>query len=459
MSDSSQMTDSVSAKAAKPDLGRNIGRRDWYLQLGLLVGLSAFTVSLGFLAPGAPRVEAPSAPPAIALSEGDFISVALPSYREPLAVEVRPVEKTVTVRSGDTLDVILQRAGVSAQESYDAIKALSAEYNPRRLQVGQELALGFTPGDDAFAGLRLQADVDRAVVVSRAEDGSFAASEKTIPLDKAEARAGSVIDDSLYLAAERVGVPAAVIVEMIRMYSYEVDFQRDLRSGDRFEVYYDRFADADGNIVKNGDIEYASLTLSGKKLDLYRFTTADGDVDYFHEDGKSTKRFLMKTPVDGARISGNFGMRKHPILGYTRMHKGTDFAVPTGTPIMAAGDGVIERASRWGSFGNYIRIRHNGTYKTAYAHLSRYAKGMHPGVRVKQGQIIGYVGMTGGATGPHLHYEVLVDGKQVNAQKLDLPTGRTLAGADLQKFQTMLPKLQAQIAATPMSTQVASNQQ
>jgi murein DD-endopeptidase MepM/ murein hydrolase activator NlpD len=453
------MRDTVSTKAAKPNLGRNIGGPDWYLQLGLLVGLSAFTVSLGFLAPREPRAPAPAVPTALALSEGDFISMDFPQRRLALPTEVRPVEKLVTVRSGDTLDVLLQRAGVSARESYDTIKALSAEYNPRRLQVGQELALGFMPDNDAFTGLRLQTDVDRSVVVSRADDGSFAASEETIPLAKSEGRAGTVIDNSLYLAAERVGVPAAVIVEMIRMYSYEVDFQRDLRSGDRFEVYYDRFADADGNVVKNGDIQFASLTLSGKTLDLYRFTTHDGDTDYFHADGKSTKRFLMKTPVDGARISGNFGMRNHPILGYTRMHKGTDFAVPTGTPIMAAGDGVIERASRWGSFGNYIRIRHNGKYKTAYAHLSRYAKGMHPGVRVKQGQIIGYVGMTGGATGPHLHYEVLVNGKQVNAQKLDLPTGRTLAGADLKAFEAMLPKLQTRIAATPMSTQVAANQE
>jgi len=459
MSDSSRNTDSISATPVQPDLGRNIGRPDWYLQLGLLAGLTVFTVSLGLTGKHF-GLRQPNEPARAALlSDGDFIALDLPARRQSLPLEAKPVEKVVTVRRGDTLDVILQRAGVSAQESYDAVKALSAAYNPRHLQVGQELALSFMPEDDSFKGLRLQADVDRAVVVNRAEDGSFAASQEVIPLERVETRAANVIDDSLYLAAERVGIPAAVIVDMIRMYSYEVDFQRDLRSGDRFEVYFDRFADDEGKVVKTGDIQYASLTLSGKKMELYRFTTEDGDTDYFHPDGKSTKRFLMKTPVDGARISGSFGMRKHPILGYTRMHKGTDFAVPTGTPIMAAGDGVIERASRWGSFGNYIRIRHNGTYKTAYAHLSRYAKGMKPGVRVKQGQIIGYVGMTGGATGPHLHYEVLMNGKQVNAQTLDLPTGRRLAGADLKKFQAMLPQLQARIEATPLSTRVAANQE
>ena len=442
--------------AGRPlDLGANIGRPDWYLQLGLLTGLVALTVSLGFSGPQMPDYKAPTAQQVAALTDADLISLDLPARKELAAV---PVEKAYTVGRGDTLGVILQRAGVSAQEAYDAVRALTAQYNPRRLQVGQAIALTFTPDDDQFTGLTIQADVDRSVRVSKDGAGAFKASEEVIPLAKSEVRAGNVIDDSLYLAAERAGVPAGTIVDMIRMYSYEVDFQRDLRPGDRFEIYYDRFADDSGEAVKYGDIQYASLTLSGKRLDLYRFTTADGTTDYFHADGKSTKRFLMKTPVDGARISDSFGMRKHPILGYTRMHKGTDFAVPTGTPIMAAGDGVIERASRWGTFGNYIRIRHNGTYETAYAHLSRYGRGIHKGVRVKQGQIIGYVGTTGRSTGPHLHYEVLMNGSQVNSQKMNLPTGRTLAGADLKKFESELPILQAQIESTPMSTQLASSQ-
>jgi murein DD-endopeptidase MepM/ murein hydrolase activator NlpD len=183
---------------------------------------------------------------------------------------------------------------------------------------------------------------------------------------------------------------------------------------------------------------------------------ANGEVDYFHEDGKSARRFLMKTPVDGARLSSSFGPRKHPVLGYNKIHKGTDFAAPTGTPIMAAGSGVIERADWYGSFGRYVRIRHNGSYETAYAHMSAFAKGIKKGARVKQGQIIGYIGTTGRSTGPHLHYEVHFNGGQVNSQTLKVPTGKTLEGQDKTRFMAMLEPLQQRIASTPMSTSVAS---
>jgi murein DD-endopeptidase MepM/ murein hydrolase activator NlpD len=448
------------------DLGRDIGRPRWFLQFGLFAALVGGTVALGFANFHPPRAlttagGSMTAPAAATphFTQADFITVDGPPRRDEVALAPTPVETTVTVGRGDTLGTILADAGIAGSAAHDAVSALAKVYDPRQLQAGQNVSLTLTPDESALEALSIAADVDRAVVVKRSDDGSFSAEEVAIPLAESKVHAGDVIDNSLYLSAAKAGVPDAVILEMIRIYSYEVDFQRDIRSGDRFEVYYDQYADDSGNPVKYGNVAYASLTLSGKKIDLYRFKTADGDVGYFHADGTSMRRFLMKTPVDGARISDTFGMRKHPILGYTRMHKGIDFAVPTGTPIMAAGDGVIERASRWGSFGNYIRIRHNGTYKTAYAHLSRYAKGIKPGVHVKQGQVIGYVGMTGEATGPHLHYEILVHDKQVNPQSLKLPTGIILAGADMARFKKQLPALQEAIADTPMTTQVASSGQ
>lgn len=213
------------------------------------------------------------------------------------------------------------------------------------------------------------------------------------------------------------------------------------------EIAYERLVDKEGRTVRYGNVVYANLTLSGKSMPIYRYEDSKGNVDYYGPDGQSVRKALLQTPIDGARISSGFGMRHHPVLGYSKMHKGVDFAARRGTPVMAAGDGIVERASRFGSYGNYIRIRHNSTYKTAYAHLKGFAKGIRKGVRVRQGQIIGYVGTTGRSTGPHLHYEVLANNKQVNPKSAKLPAGRKLAGKELKTFQAQLAETTTRIAA------------
>jgi len=378
---------------------------------------------------------------------------------EPEPAGPREFERTISIARGDTLMEALVKAGASRKDAYDAIVALSEHFNPRRLQVGQELELGFLETDETgprFARLAIEQDIDRKVAAIRDDKTGWKAEVTEQPLQRLTMRAAGRIDDSLFLAADRENVPVSVIVELIRIFSFDVDFQRDIRSGDDFEIYYERYATPDGNRIREGDILFAKLTLSGKPVALYRYKAPGGDrTDYFHADGTSARRALMKTPVDGARLSSTFGARRHPILGYTRMHKGLDFAAPRGTPIMAAGDGVIERANWYGSFGRYIKIRHNGTYKTAYAHLNGFAKGIAAGKRVKQGQVIGYIGTTGRSTGPHLHYEVFRDDKQVNPFSLKLPTGETLKGDKLVAFNGYRSAMDTEIAAIPLPYEVA----
>jgi murein DD-endopeptidase MepM/ murein hydrolase activator NlpD len=261
------------------------------------------------------------------------------------------------------------------------------------------------------------------------------------------------IRGSLFEAAMAQGVPVAMLTEMIKVFSYDVDFQRDIQPDDRFELMFERGADKRFNDAK---LVYASMTLSGKEMKLYRFADPDGGVDYYTAAGESAKKALLKTPVDGAKISSGFGMRFHPILHYTTQHKGIDFAVMTGTPVMAAGSGTIEMAGVNGSYGVYVRVKHDGSHETAYAHLSRLAKGIRPGAHVSQGQTIAYSGSTGRATGPHLHYEVLVNDAQVNPMSVKFQAGRKLSGKDLTKFQAVEKQAAANLAETPATTRTAS---
>lgn len=380
----------------------------------------------------------------------------------PASFPPREVARTVAIRRGDTLMEALLRAGAERRDAYQAITAMSPHFDPRKLQIGQELDLTFLETADhapELIALSLEEAIDRQVSVTRGEGETWLGRVEDKPLQRMTMRAAGRIDSSLFLAADRQNVPPQVIVEMIRIFSFDVDFQRDIRAGDSFEIYFERFATPDGKRVREGEILFAELTMSGKSVALYRYQIPGTDkVDYFHEDGSSARRILMKTPVDGARLSSTFGARRHPILGYTRMHKGLDFAAPRGTPIMAAGDGVVERADWYGGYGRYIRIRHNGTYKTAYAHLNAFARGIRAGARVRQGQVIGYIGTTGRSTGPHLHYEVLMEGKQVNPFTLKLPTGQTLKGDALVAFSTYRGALETEIAAIPLPYDVAELQ-
>ena len=261
-----------------------------------------------------------------------------------------------------------------------------------------------------------------------------------IKLDKKIIYEENIIIDSLYRAATKKNIPANTIVEFAGIYGFQVDFQRDIRKEDKFQIMYEIFLNEKKEIVETGEILFANLKLSGQDNSLYYFNES-GSEGHYDKSGKSVKKALMKTPINGARLSSPFGMRKHPIDGFNKMHKGTDFAAPMGTPIMASGDGVITKAGWCGGGGNCIKIKHNSTYQTVYAHMSKFARGMKTGVRVKQGQTIGYVGSTGKSTGPHLHYEVIVNGKKVNSQKLKLPSGKILKGKERKRFETNKIKL------------------
>ena len=366
-------------------------------------------------------------------------------------------DKVLKVERGDTLIQMLTGAGASVNEAHLAVKALATVYDPRRLKLGQELTLTFDapPPDEALAdeeegepkpllaAVRLDASTIKDVIVQR--DGEdFVAQEEMLELTRTQAVANGEIRSSLYVSAERGGVPVDVLRRLVRLFSYDVDFERDLREGDRYMVFFEEDLSPAGDAVRYGEILAASMNVNGRELLYYRFTPPGSDEpDYFSPDGKSVRKALLRTPVDATRISSGFGRRKHPILGYTRMHKGLDFAASTGTPIRAAGDGVVEKAGWFGGYGKYVRIRHNGTYSTAYAHMSRLR--VKPGQRVKQGQVIGNVGSTGRSTGPHLHYEVMVKGKQVNPMKVTLPLAKELKGKALAAFLEAKGRIDSQI--------------
>ena len=250
----------------------------------------------------------------------------------------------------------------------------------------------------------------------------------------------NIILQSLYKSASEQKIPANIIIEFARIYGFQVDFQRDIRKKDSFQIMYEIFTDKNKKIIETGNILFANLNLSGENNMLY-FFDKKGSEGHYDQNGKSIKKALMKTPINGARLSSPFGMRKHPIDGFNKMHRGTDFAAPMGTPIMASGDGVVKKAGWCGGGGNCIVIRHNSTYQTVYAHMSKFAKNIRSGVRVRQGQTIGYVGSTGKSTGPHLHYEVIVNGKKINSQTLKLPSGKILKGEERKIFETKKIKL------------------
>ncbi len=352
-----------------------------------------------------------------------------------------PIAKTLTVGKGDTLMKLLMQIGVSATEADSVIAALRPYFDPRRMSIGQtiEVQLEQVVEQAAEVASRLMSlhvipDYDRLLRVARTSEDDFRVFQEERQLKPNVTLAAGRIDSSLYEAAIDAGLPQPVLLEMIKAFSWDVDFQRDIQPGDTFEVMYERFFDDAGSVVHNGDVLVASMVLSGQRMILYRFDTQDGATDFYDGKGRSVRKALLRTPVDGARLSSGFGRRTHPILGYSKMHTGVDFATPKGTPIYAAGDGTVERAGWFGGYGKYIRIRHNTEYSTAYGHLNGFAKGISAGKRVKQGQVIGYVGSTGRSTGPHLHYEILRNGAHTNPLKVRMPVGRQLEGRELKNF-------------------------
>lgn len=374
-----------------------------------------------------------------------------------LAVKkVTPQTQDLKIGKGDTIAGALGKAGVSDEDAFQAVKAMSKHVDPRQVQAGQIINVQFKPGEGEsmnFASMTMEAGPLKTVTVSKgAEAFDVDLKEKEVT---AKTYAGyAKIQNSLYGSAERAGIPPQVLADVIRLYSRNIDFQRDIRQGDEIEVMYDGQETADGSYKKYGNIIYANLTIGGKQVPLYRYD--DGNrADFYDEQGRTTRKTLLKTPIDGARVSSGFGMRRHPILGYTKMHKGIDFAAPTGTPIYAAGDGTINFAGRKNGYGNFVSVRHSSEIETHYGHMYRFAAGMRRGAHVSQGDVIGYVGMTGRATGPHLHYEVALNGRQVNPRSVDLPTGENLKGKDLDKFKKAINSLRQQYAKMTQDMKVA----
>jgi murein DD-endopeptidase MepM/ murein hydrolase activator NlpD len=338
-------------------------------------------------------------------------------------VDVPGVKRVIEVRRGDTLFGLLTKAGLSDTEAQAASHTLADVFSPSDLKAGQEITLNFSTGagpatdDDAkLVALALQPSVERDVKLTRDADGQFVAAAIDRPLTERVDRAAGQIDISLFESAREAGVPVGLIGEIIKAYSYDVDFQRDIHEGDSFEVMYERFENDKGDFAKAGRLLYASLTIGGKPTPIYYFER-DGDGEYFTADGVAVRKSLLKTPIDGARITSGFGMRINPVLGYSAMHQGIDFGAPNGTPIFAAGNGVVEEIGWKNGYGKFIKLRHNGTYETAYGHTSRFASGLKKGSKVKQGQVIAYVGATGRATGPHLHFEVRENSVPLNPNR------------------------------------------
>ncbi|MEK9677597.1 MAG: M23 family metallopeptidase [Rhodospirillaceae bacterium] len=368
--------------------------------------------------------------------------------------------KTVEVGKGDTLIALLTRQGLENKEAHLAIKALSKHYNPRKLRPGQELELVFDPQsskpeDDRLSEMIIRPDIYHEINLVRLDEEVFEINKRKTAVEKRLLRATGKIESSLYVAATDAGVPVPVLMELIRIYSWDVDFQRGIRSGDEFEIVYENLYTEDMEFARHGQVLFGSLTLSGDKLALYRHKTSKNLVDYFDEKGHAARKALMRTPINGARLSSGFGRRKHPILGYTKVHRGVDFAAPRGTPIYAGGSGTVVARGRNGGYGNYIRIRHTNNFQTAYAHMSRIHTKVLRGSRVRQGQIIGYVGSTGRSTGPHLHYEIIKNGRQVNPLRIKMPSGQKLKGQELVYFNNTKKIMDRKRAELPASTKLA----
>lgn len=356
----------------------------------------------------------------------------------------------VTVRRGQTFASVLSDAGADRVDAARAINALDPLYSARLLRAGQDLTLYFeTPApfeiQNAFAsdegsvsttrlaGFSFRPDQERTLTVSRDGQGQFHAREATASLRREVVRVTGEVSSSLYLSAIELGATDRVVFELANILGFAVDF-RTVQPGDPFDVVFERFVNSRGETVRTGEILYVVFDGRGDPLEYFRYEMEDGEIGYYTGEGESAQRLLMRMPINGARISSSFGMRFHPVLNRNRPHNGTDFAAPRGTPVMAAGAGIVERANRFGSFGNYVRIRHANGYQTAYAHLQGFASGVRAGTRVQQGQIIAYVGTTGRSTGPHLHYEVHLNGSPTNPMSLDLPTGRRLESDELEGF-------------------------
>ena len=346
------------------------------------------------------------------------------------------------ISRGETFDKILNEYSITTDEIIKIKNKLNSDYNLNNLKTN--LNIKFTTDESnnkKVISFMFPVSRTKKIQLTRnLESDSFKKKIIITNLNKKIVFKEGKILQSLYKTAIDLNVKPNIIIEFARIYGFQVDFQRDIRKNDSFQIMYEVFEDDDGKVFETGNIIFADLKLSGINNSLYYFNKKNSEGHY-DENGKSVKKALMKTPINGARLSSAFGMRKHPIDGYNKMHRGTDFAAPLGTPIMASGDGVITRARWCGGGGNCIKIKHNSTYQTIYAHMKNFARGIKEGVRVKQSQVIGYVGSTGNSTGPHLHYEVIKNGKKINSQRLKLPSGKILKTKERGEFEVTKIKM------------------
>ena len=368
-----------------------------------------------------------------------YLKKSLNQILNNLEPRFKKIEHKINV--GETFDKILEQYSVEKSEISQIKNELIKKVNLNKLNVNQKFQFTIDQTNYLIKEFIFQvSNTEKIYLTRKKETGKFDQKIVVTKLNKNIVYSESIILESLYRSANNQKIPASIIIEFARIYGFQVDFQRDIRKKDSFQIMYEIFSDDKKNIIETGNILYANLKLSGEDNSLYYFDSKESEGHY-DKSGKSVQKALMKTPINGARLSSSFGMRKHPIDGFTKMHRGTDFAAPMGTPIMASGNGIIKKAGWCGGGGNCVVIKHNSTYQTVYAHMSKFATNIRKGIRVKQGQIIGYVGSTGKSTGPHLHYEVIVNGKRINSQTLKLPSGKILKGDERKLFETKRIKL------------------
>ena len=384
------------------------------------------------------------------------------------------------IKSGDTLLKVLLDLGASEADVFSILSEMRKVYDPRSINVGDKIGIKYqveisypqnkdqetqeenptanttarTPNRKVFItniNFSPSAEKEIEVLGTKSDDGTYSYQSKSTikKLTKHILKYSATIKNGLYVDGTDVGISPNIMLNMINLYSFDVDFQRDIREGDNFEILFESFYDDKGNRVKDGDVLFASLDLQRKRtIDMY-LNKSNGRNEYFDAKGNSVRKSLLKTPINGARISSGFGARRHPILGYTKIHKGIDFAAPTGTPIFAAGSGTITYYGVKGGYGNFVQIRHNKDYSTAYGHASRFVKKLRVGSQVKQGDVVAYVGTTGRSTGPHLHYEIILKGKQVNPANVKSTSGLTLFGKELKKFLASKSEIDGYLKNTP----------
>ncbi|GIR05720.1 MAG: hypothetical protein CM15mP16_10970 [Candidatus Pelagibacterales bacterium] len=366
---------------------------------------------------------------------------------EKLEIDFTLVQKYY-LQEGETFTGALKQADLEDDEINDVVNIISKKIDLRKLNVGTLIETYTKSVNDKkiINEIIIYPDIEKKIYVKKVNNKFVAGEDKKKLFSKLKLYEVE-IHNSIYESLKKIDTPDEIIMEFVQLYSFDIDFQRDIRKGNKIKIFFEIYTDSQNNYIKSGNINFSEIILDDESYELYRFQS-EGDefVEYFNSDGKSATKALMKTPINGARLSSGFGMRKHPILGYNKKHQGVDFAAPTGTPIMAAGTGHIEFVGNNGGAGKYIRIKHLNGYKTSYSHLSKYASGIQKNVKVRQGQVIGYVGNTGLSTGPHLHYEVIFNGKRINPMKMKLPSGKQLKDKNLEIFLAEKNRINAEVS-------------